>query len=350
MIENAFYSPEFHGDYEMFDLGDFVLEEGVTLRGAQLAYKTFGTLDEAKSNAILVTTWYSGTHQIWDDIYIGPERALNPERYFIVVINQLGSGLSTSPHNYPGTFSMGNFPRVRISDDVRAQEQLLRERFGIEKLALVTGGSMGAQQTYEWAVRFPEKVRRAAAIAGTAKLTPHCAIWVKANVDTMTADPEFNDGFYTRQADLRKAFARKANLFALMGFSPEFWSTEKWATLGFSSVEDFRVGFLEAYFAPMDVNDLLCQAWKWGNGDVSRNTGGDLAAALGRITARTFVMPISTDWFFPPEDCAAEEALIPNSELRVIESNSGHLGLFNLEPEYIEQVDGYLNELLESGV
>lgn len=113
MIENVFYSPEFHGDYEMFDLGDFVLEEGVTLRGAQLAYKTFGTLNEAKDNAILVTTWYSETHQIWDDVYIGPERAPNPEKYFIVVRNQIGSGLSTSPHNYPGTFSMCNFPRGR---------------------------------------------------------------------------------------------------------------------------------------------------------------------------------------------------------------------------------------------
>lgn len=88
------------------------------------------------------------------------------------MLNQIGNGLSTSPHNTDGPFSSGRFPHVRIGDDVRAQEQLLRERFGIEELQLVTGGSMGAQQTCEWAVRFPDKVKRAAPIAGTAKNTP----------------------------------------------------------------------------------------------------------------------------------------------------------------------------------
>jgi homoserine O-acetyltransferase len=71
-IENAYYSPETHGPYEMFELGDFVLEEGYTLRDCKLAYATFGELNDAKDNAILVTTWYSGTHQIFRDVYIGP--------------------------------------------------------------------------------------------------------------------------------------------------------------------------------------------------------------------------------------------------------------------------------------
>ena len=78
MIENAYYSPEMHGPYEMFDLGDFVLEEGPTLRGCQLAY------------AIFISTWYSGTHQSWEDVYMGPGHALDPEKYFIVVANQIG--------------------------------------------------------------------------------------------------------------------------------------------------------------------------------------------------------------------------------------------------------------------
>ncbi len=82
MIENPYYSPEMHGPYELFSLGDFVLEEGYTLSDCQLAYTTFGELNPEKDNAILVTTWYSGTHQIWADAYIGPEHALNPEKYF----------------------------------------------------------------------------------------------------------------------------------------------------------------------------------------------------------------------------------------------------------------------------
>jgi len=132
----------------------------------------------------------------------------------------------------------------------------------------------------------------------------------------------------------------------VVGFSTEFWKTEHWRGLDFDSMEAFQTGFMEPYFEVMDPNALLTMAWKWQRGDVTRHTGGDLAAALGRITAKTFVMPISEDMFFPPRDCAAEQALIPNSELRVVDSVSGHLGLFGLEPTYIEQINQHLGELL----
>ena len=348
MIENPYYSQEMHGPYELFDLGDFVLEEGYTLRDCKLAYTTLGELNEAKDNAILVTTWYSGTHQIWREVYIGPEHALNPDKYFIVVINQIGNGLSSSPHNTEGPHAMANFPRVRIGDDVRAQEQLLREQFGIEELQLVLGGSMGAQQTYEWAVRFPEKVRRAAPIAGTAKNSPHDFIYTETLIETLTSDPAFKGGWYESSADLRAALARHARLWSVMGFSTEFWKQEQWRPLGFASADDFQVGFVDAYFQPMDPNDLLCMAWKWQRGDVSRNTGGDLVTALERVTARTFVMPINEDMFFPVRDCKAEQVMIPNSELRVVESVAGHLGLFGVEPGYMPQINRHLEELLDS--
>ncbi len=348
MIENAYYSSEIHGPYEMFDLGDFTLEEGPTLRGCQLAYATFGELNEAGNNAIFISTWYSGTHKKWADVYIGSGHALDPEKYFIVVANQIGSGLSTSPHNTDGRFSMGRFPYVRIGDDVRAQEQLLREQFGIEELQLVTGGSMGAQQTYEWAVRFPEKVKRAAPIAGTAKNTPHDFLYTDTLIEALTSDPGFKNGFYGSPSEVREGFARHAKIWSVMSFSTEFFKREHWRTLGFTSLEDFQVGFMEAYFSPMDPNDLLRMAWKWQRGDVSRHIGGDLKAALGRITAKTFVMPLSEDMFFPVRDCKADQEMVPNSELRVVESISGHLGLFGLEPEYMEQIDRHLRELLDS--
>ena len=150
----------------------------------------------------------------------------------------------------------------------------------------------------------------------------------------------------TDQYLFRAGLSRHAGLFALYVLSNDFWTGEHWRALGFSSPEDFVIGFLEAYFQPMDAGALLAMAWKWQHGDVSRHTGGDLAAALGRITATTFVMPISTDKFFPPEDCAAEQALIPGSELRVIEDLHGHASLFGLTPSYVEQVDSALRDLL----
>lgn len=349
-IENPYYSAAVHGDFEVADIGDLALEEGHTLRGCQLAYQTLGSLNAARDNAVLVPSWYSGNHSIMRDTYIGEGRAIDPAKHFVVLVNQIGSGLGTSPHNLAGPYGRGRFPRVRIGDDVVAQERLLREHLGVEQLALVFGGSMGAQQTYEWAVRFPDKVQRAAPLAGTARMYDHCDIFVQTLIDALQSDPGFAGGWYGDSADVRGGLQRHAWIFALHGFSDDFWTEAHWRNLGFSSSRDFVIGFLEGYFGPLDAGDLLCQAWKWQHGDVSRHTGGDLAAALGRITARTFVMPVSSDKFFTPGDCAAEQALIPGSELRVIEDLHGHASLFGLSADYMGQVDAALTELLATKV
>jgi homoserine O-acetyltransferase len=349
MIENPYYTAEFHGDYDLISIGRLDLEEGGTIPDCTLAVATSGELSAARDNAILVTTWYSGTHQIFRDVYIGPEHALDPSRYFIVVVDQIGSGLSTSPHNADGpnaAIAMSSFPRVRIGDDVVAQERLLREHFGIDRLQLVMGGSMGAQQTYEWAVRFPDKVLRAAPIAGTAQNTPHDFLFTKSLVEAITSDPGFADGEYKSHTDVEAGLKRHAGIWAVMGLSTEFWKQEVWRLLEFESKESFLEGFLEPYFTVMDPNDLLCMAWKWQRGDVTRHTGGDLAAALGRITAPTFVMPISEDMFFPVRDCRAEQELVPRSELRIVDDVQGHLALFGVAPTFMPQIDRHLGELL----
>ncbi|GAA1871588.1 alpha/beta fold hydrolase [Pseudonocardia ailaonensis] len=350
MIDNPYYSHEFHGDYELVSIGRLDLEEGGSIPDCRLAYTTFGTLNEARDNAVLVTTWFSGTHQIWRDQYIGDGHALDPAKYFVVVVDQIGSGLSTSPHNASGdnaAISMSKFPHVRIGDDVVAQERLLREHLGIETLHAVVGGSMGAQQTYEWAVRFPEKVKRAAPIAGTAQVTPHDVLFSRSLVEAITSDPGFAGGEYTSNAEVVAGLERHARIWAVMGFSTEFWKQEVWRALEFDSKEAFLEGFLQPYFTVMDPNDLICMAWKWQRGDVARHTGGDLDAALGRITARTFVMPISEDMFFPPRDCRAEQERIKNSEFRVVDDVLGHLGLFAVAPTYMPQIDAHLGELLD---
>ncbi|MGH9119860.1 MAG: alpha/beta fold hydrolase [Acidimicrobiales bacterium] len=349
MIENPFYSSEVHGDYDVVSIGRLDLEEGGTIADCQLAVATFGRRNAAGDNAILIPTWYSGTHQIWRDAYIGTDHALNPDDYFIVVVNQLGNGLSTSPHNTTGEQPMSRFPKVRIGDDVVAQERLVREHLGVEQLELVVGGSMGAQQTYEWAVRFPDMVKRAAPIAGTAQNTPHDFIFTDTLNEAIRSDPGWAGGEYASHEDVRAGLARQARLWSVMGFSTEFWKLERWRDLGFDSAEAFQTEFMEPYFTVMDPNDLLAMAWKWQRGDVARHTGGDLAAALGRITATTFVLPISEDMFFPVRDCAAEQAMVPKSELRVIESIGGHLALFGFEPEYMAQVDRHLGDLLSIG-
>lgn len=346
MVVNEYYSQDNHGPYELYNLGDLVLESGGTIRNCQLAYTTFGQLNVAKDNAILLTTWYSGTSKIMEQVYVGQGRAIDPDNYFVIIINQIGNGLSTSPHNTAAPFGMSAFPDVSIGDDVRAQHKLLTDKYGLDSLALVVGGSMGAQQVWEWAVRYPDMVKRAAPIAGTAKNTPHDFIYTKTLNEAIMSDPAWCNGWYTKPHAVHCGLRRHADLWSVMGYSTEMYKQELWRELGFSSVDDFCVGFTQGYFLPMDPNNLLCMAWKWQRGDVSRITDGDLEAALGRVTAKVFVMPISTDMFFPPRDCEDHQKMVTASELRVIESDWGHLGLFGMDPNYAEQIDLHLNELL----
>lgn len=332
--DETFYSESHHGPFERFELGRLQLEEGGVLEGATLAYATFGKLSAAKDNVILVPTWYSGTHAVMRQVYIGEDHALDPSKYFIVVVNQLGGGLSSSPHHGLGR----RFPRIRIGDDVTAQRQLLQERFGIEELQLVVGGSMGGQQTFEWAVRYPDAVRRAAPIAATARIPDLNALFVDVISNALRSAGD----------DTVAGLEHHARAVATMGFSMPFWTEQAWRGLGFQSATEFVEGFLVPYFAPMSGDDLLCQAWKWQHADVARHTGGDLAAALARITAKLFVMPIDSDLFFPFEQCRQEQALVGGSELRTLHTIAGHLALFGFEPDFVAQVDGHLRELLAS--
>lgn len=347
MIENPFYAPAMQGDFKLHDLRDLLLESGETLRGAKLAYRTFGTLNAEKSNAVLVTTWFSGTGKVMQDVYVGEGHALDPERYFIVIVDQLGSGVSSSPQNMPAPQAMGKFPKLSIGDDVRAQYRLLTERFGIERLALVVGGSMGGQQAYEWAVAHPEMVERVAPIAATARISLHQRIFVESLKEAITSDPRWNGGWYASGLDVRDGMDRMARIVAVLGWSAEFYQEERWrSVVGMSSLDDFINGVMKAYFEPMDPNALLSQMHKWQRADVSRHSGGDLAKALARISAKTMIMPISHDQFFPPHECEADCALVPNALLRVIRSPEGHMGLNGFEPGYMQQVDQYLGELL----
>jgi homoserine O-acetyltransferase len=349
MSKADYYSEANHGPHEIFELGSYELESGITLPDAKIAYKTHGTLNEARDNGMVFTHMFSGTPKAME-IFIGHDRPLDPKKHFIVMPGQFANGCSSSPSNTPAPFNDGGFPRVTIGDDVRAQHRLVTERFEIEGLALVLGWSMGAAQTYEWAVRYPGMVKRALAFAGTAKTTPYNDMFVRSHEDALKSDPGWNNGFYKDQSDVRVGLKRLAQIWSVMGLSPDFYNKEAWREVGFTSLEDFNLRFWEAYFAPMDANNLIWQYRKWRHGDVSRHTRGDLAAALGRIKAKTFVVAFSGDMVFPPADCEAEQKLIPNSEFRVLESDCAHFAMFCMTHSERDQIDACIRDLLAEPV
>lgn len=337
-------------DYEIFDLGDVVLQCQQTLRDCKLAYKTYGKLNAAKDNVIVYPTWYSGQHYE-NEWLIGPGMALDPEKYFIVIPNMLGNGLSTSPSNTPAPFNASRFPKITAYDNVRVQHRLVTEKFGITKIKLVTGWSMGALQTYHWGCLYPDMVERILPFQGSAKCSRHNFVFLEGAKAALQADAAFKDGWY---GDVKpdkglRAFGR---VYAGWGFSQTFYRQKlDIETMGYASLEDFLVGFWEGLFLERDPNNLLTMLWTWQNGDISNNEvfKGDLTAALGAIKAKAIVMPASTDLYFPPEDNVIEVEHMPNAELRVVNTVWGHFaGGPGTSPADIKVLDDALKELLAS--
>jgi homoserine O-acetyltransferase len=333
-------------DYETYDLGDFTLEGGATLRGGHVAYKTHGTLSAARDNAIVYPTWYSGRH--WENEWlIGDGMALDPGTYFIIVPNMLGNGLSSSPSNTPPPYDKARFPDINVRDNVRSQHRLVTEHFGIERLVAVTGWSMGAGQTYQWAVSFPEMVPRILPFCGSARTAPHNKVFLEGVKAALTADGAWNHGWYDEQPvrGLRAA----ARVYAGWGFSQAFYRETLYTELGYTSLEDFLVGFWEGFFLDeRDANNLLTMLHTWQRGDIGATPGfdGSLEKALASIKAKAIVMPAEKDLYFPPEDNAYEVEQMPDAELRVIPGVWGHFAGGGANPVDTAFIDQGLRDLL----
>lgn len=334
-------------DYEIFEAGDVTLQCGAKLRNCKLAYKTFGTLSPKKDNVIVYPTWYSGQH--YDNEWlVGLGMALDPKKYFIIIPNMLGNGLSSSPSNTPEPYDAARFPDVTAYDNVVLQHKLVTERFGIQSVKLVVGWSMGALQTFHWGALYPDMVERIAPFCGSAKCSRHNFVFLEGVKAALTADAAWSNGWYKEKpATGLRAMAR---VYAGWGFSQAFYRAElDIKTLGYSSLEDFLVAFWEGFFLPKDANNLLTMLWTWQHGDISDNEiyRGDFKKALGAIKAKAFVMPGRTDLYFPPEDSEIEVANMPNAELVVVPSIWGHFaGGPGTNPEDVKYIDGKLKQLL----
>lgn len=338
-------------DHEIFELGDFTFQSGATLREAKLAYKTFGKLNAKRDNVIVYPTWYSGQHPD-NEWLIGSGMALDPDRYFIVIPNMFGNGLSSSPSNTPEPYNAARFPKVTAYDNVRAQHRLVTEKFGIETIKLVTGWSMGGLQTFHWGAMYPDMVERIAPFCGSAKCSRHNFVFLEGVKAALTADAAFKEGWYETKPE--RGLRAMARVYAGWGFSQTFYRQElDLKTLGYSSLEDFLVAFWEGFFLPKDANNLLAMLWTWQNGDISANElyNGDYKKALGAIKAKAFVMPGRTDLYFPPEDSEIEVSHMPNARFVPIESVWGHFaGGPGTSTTDVAFLDGKLKELLEGDV
>ncbi len=300
---------------ETFDIRAFETQGGVTI-DLKLAYRVYGTLSAAKDNLVVYPTYYSGRSEE-NEFLIGHGMALDPSRYCIVVPNLFGNGVSSSPSNTPAPFAASRFPRLTYYDNVACQRLMIRSVFGVDRVSLVVGFSMGAMQAYEWAAQIPETVRRFAAICGSARTYEHNQLFLDAVCSALTADSMFKGGEY--ESPPSRGLEAFSVSYAAWFASQKFYSEQLYRTAGFDRMEDV-VDLAKSIFMSHDANDLLAMAATWRAGDPSANPiyGGDFEAAVRAITARGLLMPCDTDLYFRVRDNEREAALLRNAELAPI--------------------------------
>jgi homoserine O-acetyltransferase len=301
-----------------FALGDFPLLSGAILPSASVAWKCYGELNAERSNVVLYPTSYGAQHSDLDWL-IKADGILDPNRWFVVQVNQFGNGLSTSPSHLRDPTPGFNVCHV---DNVRAQERLLREVFSVERLALVYGWSMGAQQAYHWGVLFPERVERIAAICGTARTSEHNRLFLMSLESALLADPNWDGQRFTAVPE--RGFHTFARIYASWAASQEFYRRREYLRQGYKDLDDYLARAWEPFYRKCDALNHLAMLRTWMRNDVGVICAGDTPQALQRICARTLVMPSTTDLYFTVDDCVAEAAHIKQVRYRPLHSWSGH--------------------------
>jgi homoserine O-acetyltransferase/O-succinyltransferase len=313
------------GEHHEFVITNFRTESGVMLPEARISYGTYGHLNAAHDNVVLLPSHYMADYHGYEWL-IGDGHALDPAQLFLVATEMFGNGHSSSPSNTPEPFHGPRFPVTTIRDNVQAVHRLLTEELKITHLRAVVGFSMGCQQAFQWAVSYPAFADRIVGTAGTAKTYGHGVVRLEGQIAALTADAAFKDGDYTTQPS--KGMEAFATVWTAWLFSQEWWRKELWregakpGTTFESVLHEFRTNFIPG----ADANDLILQARAWEHHDVGNTPGfgGDTEKALGAIQVPFLYMPSETDLYFPIGDARYEAAFILKVSLVPIPSLWGH--------------------------
>jgi homoserine O-acetyltransferase/O-succinyltransferase len=308
-----------------FVISNFKTESGVTLPQARVVYGTYGHLNSAKDNVILLPSHYMADYHGYEWL-IGEKLALDPNKLFLVTTEMFGSGHSSSPSNTPEPFHGPRFPVTTIRDNVEAVHHLLVDELKVTHLRAVVGFSMGAEQAFQWAVSYPTFVDRIVATSGTAKCYPQGFIRLESQINAIELDPTFNNGDYAKEPT--KGIEAFALIWTAWLYSQEWWRDELWregakpGTTFESTLNEYKTNFIPGG----DANDIILQMRTWERHDVGTTPGfnGDIKRALQSIKIPVLYMPSETDLYFPVGDARYESAFIPSVTLKPIPSLWGH--------------------------
>lgn len=294
---------------------EFTFESGAKLQNMRVGYVTHGRLSPAKDNAILITHGTSGNRNSYN-IFIGPGKAFDADRYFVIAVDAIGGGNSSSPKDGLGA----GFPRYTIRDMVRAQHDLVTRGLGLTGLLAVGGPSMGSFQAVEWGIHYPMLMKGLLLIVPAGSSDQLFASIVDAMVATMQLDPNWSDGRYTQNPaeGLRRAG---------MIFFPWLWSDEWLGQL--KTDEEYQkalVAFGNGWAANWDATNWMYRYLASRGHNVAKPFGGDMGQALARVQARALVMPSVSDRLIPPSYARILYRGVKNATYVEIPSIAGHLG------------------------
>ncbi len=346
------------------------LDCGATLTPVDVAYETYGALNPARSNAILILHAFTGDAHAaglsreegkpgWWDSMIGPGKAFDTDKYFVICANVLGGCRGTtgpaSVNPAAGRPYAMSFPGVTIGDMVRLQKMLI-DRLGIERLLAVTGGSMGAMQALDWAASYPERVVSAIPIAGTARHSAQQIAFNEVGRQAIMADPDWNEGDYYGLKPPARGLA-VARMVGHITFMSDESMREKFGRrlrdkdkFGFDFSVDFEVESYLRYRGSkfvdrFDANSYLYITKAMDYFDLSGGSGS-LADAFRNVRSRFLVISFTSDWLYPSyqslEVVNALRALNKDVAYCELPSNYGHDAFLVDVGEQTEVVRGFL--------
>ena len=348
------------------------LDAGVMLSPFQIAYQTYGMLNEARSNAILVCHALTGDQHVanespvtgkdgWWDVLIGPGKIIDTERFFVICSNVIGGCMgSTGPASInPATGEPYgvDLPVITIRDMVRAQAMLV-DHFGIDRLFCVMGGSMGGMQVLEWAASYPERVFCALPIATGARHSAQNIAFNEVGRQAVMADPDWHGGAYFRHGKRPQKGLAVARMAAHITYLSEAALTRKFGrnlqdrealTFGFDA--DFQIeSYLRyqgmTFVDRFDANSYLYLTRAMDYFDLAADHGGLLANAFNGTSTRFCLVSFTSDWLFPTVESRAVVHALNAAGASVsfveIETDRGHDAFLLDEPEMFAAIDGFL--------
>ena len=332
--------------HQKLDIGDLPLEGGGAIKDYSLSYVTHGKLNEQKSNAILMMSSLGGNHHRID-FMIGPGKALDTNKYFVICTDSTANGRSTSPSNSKTQHGTA-FPHFLLRDNITAYRKLLAH-FGIRHLVAVTGASMGGMQALQYAVSFPEETSAVIAMTPMARTPAWTVAVTEATRKAILADPAYQEGNYTAQPE-RGWRAEIDVLFGLATRAPDGMKAKFPHAL---DVIPWMKGLEDAQIkAGFDANDWMYQTWAYDRFDISTTPGkpfnGDLKAALASIRARTIIIHDRLDLLNPVEEAkeAADGIASAQFHLLPFDPPAGHFSASSQSPLGVEFINKTVTEFL----